>query len=122
MRLDTNHHTYEENPVMPYLRRATGASHFTASAPTLQVLHTTDTYDEEHDIDWIAVECAAEGTADPNTLTKAEITAAVHHMTDRGLSQRVIAERLGIYDRKVTRIRARRLHNPTPANSYKAGA
>lgn len=57
-------------------------------------------------IDEIAVERACRG--DRVTLTLAERRAAVKLMTKRGLSRRVIAERLGLDERVVARDRSSR--------------
>jgi len=76
-----------------------------------------------YDVDEIAVERAIRGDP-PAGLNSGEITAAVAVLTQRGLSIRVIARRLGVAQRTVDRARARvRLsngHSPT-AVSFVAG-
>lgn len=85
---------------------------FTATNPMIhrrnhQALYSYDTCDDAQGIDWIAVERAAEGTADPATLTRLEIRAAVHHMTDSGMSEKQIARHLHCDPRQVARDRKR---------------
>lgn len=85
---------------------------FTAINPMIhrrnnQALYSCDTYDDTQGIDWIAVERAAEGTIDPATLTRLEIRAAVHHMTDNGMPEEQIARHLHCAPRQVARDRKR---------------
>lgn len=80
-----------------------------AATPTSDWLRLTQWTRPKPDpklIDEIAVERACRG--DRVTLTLAERRAAVKLMTKRGLSRRVIAERLGLDERVVARDRSSR--------------
>ena len=54
---------------------------------------TTDTYDAEHDLDYIAIEYALNG--EPVTLTRAEKIHAARILDSRGHSDKAIGERVG---------------------------
>lgn len=69
----------------------------------MQALHTTDTYDTARDIDWIAVERAANGTYNPALLNTAELVEAALLMTHNGATEREIGLRLGVWRRTVSR-------------------
>lgn len=69
----------------------------------MQVLHTTSTYDPVRDIDWIAVERAANDTYNPAMLNEAERIEAGLLMARHGYSEREIGERLDVWRRTVSR-------------------
>lgn len=93
---------------MPAIRheRLTARSLYTRRP--MQVRHTADTYDLATDVDWIAVERAAEGTYDPTLLNLAERRQAVLLMLDHGHGAPTISVRLSTHERTIQRWGKRR--------------
>lgn len=61
---------------------------------------------QPHELDEVVVERAVAGFPPGRDLTATERTAAVRILTERGIGERVIAERLNIPARAISRIRA----------------
>ncbi|MTE20242.1 hypothetical protein F0L17_14215 [Streptomyces sp. TRM43335] len=90
-------------PRHPRITARTRAFHDTRP---LQITHTPHSYDDARDIDWIAVERAAQGTYDPTALNLAEKREAVLLMDRNGYTACDISERLSVYRRQIARWRS----------------
>lgn len=95
-------------PTTRHTPRPTGRAHrYHGDHRTMQVTHTPYTYDPDTDVDWIAVERAANGTYDPTLLSLTERRHAVLLMLRHGYGAPTISERLATYERTIQRWRDR---------------
>lgn len=85
---------------MAYARRALAAT-FPRGIITRYGVNTTDTYSQNGDIDWIAVERAANGDYEPTLLNDDERREAALLMYRSGLRERAISTHLCIYERRI---------------------
>jgi len=60
-----------------------------------------DTYDDDRDIDWIAVERTANGDYNPALLNQAELRETAILLGRAGLRERAISSRLSVYERRI---------------------
>lgn len=60
-----------------------------------------DTYDDDHDIDWVAVERAANGDYEPALLNEAELRETAIALAKSGLRERAISTRICTYERRI---------------------
>jgi len=76
------------------------------------------------DYDWVAVDLAMEGHLPASALRRADRDEAVRRLHADGLTDLQIADRLGMHDRQVFRVRHDRLGLPyvtPPGRNTKAG-